>query len=247
MLSVRPVRYYRGSSIRPLLYFFGEEITLAVRLWTYGWDLFYPNEPILYHDWKRKRRRTHFDDHHNWGELDALSVRRVRHLLGIEQSTDAAVLDGIENYGLGQKRSLDEYQRYSGINFLKRRLSPQAKQGAPYPPFAKNGEPKQNFRIMTKALEIHKPRKVLSARVAWCTMISCPRTCTERLTSTLARRITNGSTRAAASKKSGVSVTVSRCAACLTFSISPMKPGVPNQNPIGFIRPIPPWTALRNT
>ena len=144
----------------PLLYFFGEEITLAVRLWTHGWDIFYPNEPILYHDWKRKRRRTHFDDHHNWDELDSLSVRRVRHLLGIEQSSDAAVVEGIENYGLGDQRSLEEYQRYSGVNFLKRHLSSQAKQGAPYPPFAKNGKHKQKFRIMTKALDTHKPHKV---------------------------------------------------------------------------------------
>jgi len=148
----------------PRLYFFGEEITLAVRLWTHGWDLFYPNEPIVYHDWKRTRRRTHFDDHPNWDTLDTLSVKRVRHILGIDKSSDPSVLEELEKYGLGEERTLEEYQRYSGVNFAKRLLGPQAKRGAPYPPFVRNGEHEPpDLRIMTKPPQTHKPRKVFES------------------------------------------------------------------------------------
>jgi len=135
-----------------------------VRLWTHGWDFFYPNQPVLYHDWKRKRRPTHFDDHYNWDQLDALSVKRVRHLLGMEQSSDPEVLEDIEHYGLGQKRTLEEYQCYSGVDFVRRRISRQAKQGAPYPPFIGNGNRKtEPLSLMTKPFETHKPRKVFES------------------------------------------------------------------------------------
>jgi hypothetical protein len=146
----------------PHLYFFGEEITLAVRLWTNGWDLYYPNQPILYHDWKRKRRRTHFDDH-DWVSLDSLSVQRVRHLLGIEKSTNPKVLEKLDQYGLGRERTLEEYQTYSGINFAQRQIGPQARQGAAYPPFTRKTMPQQHLPIMSKSRATHKPRKVFES------------------------------------------------------------------------------------
>ena len=135
----------------PNLYFFGEEITLAVRLWTHGWDLFYPNMPIIYHDWERERRKTHFDDCTDWPAMNSRSFSRVHYLLGHQQPSDPVAIKDIERYGLGTVRSLEEFQRYSGVDFVNKTVNERAKEGKPYHPF-KN---KTNGSAKAK----HTPRK----------------------------------------------------------------------------------------
>lgn len=111
----------------PHLYFFGEEITLAVRLWTHGYDLYQPNDFVIYHDWDRGKRPTHFTDHDKtWWDMNLRSVARVRHLLGTEQTTDQHVLAELDQYGLGSERTLKQYERFSGINFKNKTMSAHA-------------------------------------------------------------------------------------------------------------------------
>lgn len=113
----------------PSLYFFGEEITLAVRLWTHGYDLYHPQRTMVYHDWNRGRRTTHFDDHKNWGKLNDVSFRRVKHMLGTETSTDPQVLKDLDRFGLGKERSLEDYQYFSGVNFARKTIARHAFDG----------------------------------------------------------------------------------------------------------------------
>jgi len=102
----------------PHIYFVGEEITWAVRLWTSGWDIFTPNQVIAYHDYgKRPDRLRHWDDKTNWGLLDQRSRRRVCHLLGNKLTTNPDHLHEIEKYGLGTARSLSEFEAASGLDF----------------------------------------------------------------------------------------------------------------------------------
>jgi len=133
-----PSAVIREVPYDPNLYFHGEEITLAVRLWTYGWDLFYPNMPVLYTNWDRKYRKTHFEDHRDWGALNRRSHSRVHYLLTGERPADAAALDDIEKFGLGSARTLAEYQRYSGVDFRKKALYQRAREGKQYPRFRSN-------------------------------------------------------------------------------------------------------------
>ena len=105
----------------PFLYFQGEEITLAVRLWTHGWDLFTPNRVIAWHDYtKRPTRRRHWDDSAAWARLNEQSFARVRHLLGMEHSDDPEVTRELDRYGLGDARSLAEYEAFSRVDFKNR-------------------------------------------------------------------------------------------------------------------------------
>jgi len=107
----------------PHIYFQGEEITLAVRLWTNGWDLFSPSKVVAYHDYtNRPDRIRHWKDEMDWVKLNTLSVSRVRHILGVEKSDDAEVLIDIDNYGLGTVRGLTDYEAFSGVNFAKQTL-----------------------------------------------------------------------------------------------------------------------------
>ncbi len=113
----------------PNLYFFGEEITLAVRLWTKGYELFHPNKLAIYHDWDRGKRKTHFSDHKDWSVQNKKSYARVRHILGIEYSRDPEITKDLDIYGLGTVRSFEEYQEYSGVNFATQTIADFAHQG----------------------------------------------------------------------------------------------------------------------
>lgn len=105
----------------PYLYFQGEEITLAVRLWTSGWDIFIPNKVVAWHDYtKRPGRRRHWDDSADSTKLSARAYARVRVLLGMEGSTDPDVLQEIGRYGLGTRRSLQDYEAFAKLDFSRR-------------------------------------------------------------------------------------------------------------------------------
>jgi hypothetical protein len=103
----------------PELYFIGEEITMALRAFTSGYDLFHPCNRIVWHDYVRAYATRHWDDHtktnkieREWGELDLRSKRKIKQILAGE-----AVLD----HGLGTVRTLEEYERYAGLSFSLRK------------------------------------------------------------------------------------------------------------------------------
>lgn len=105
----------------PHLYFEGEEISLAIRLWSKGWVSFHPHRIVLYHLYNtpktNKNRDLHHENHNNWAKRSALAQARVRHLCRTELSQDPAVLAELGRYGLGSERSLVEFERFSGVNF----------------------------------------------------------------------------------------------------------------------------------
>jgi len=110
--------YMQEVPYDPNLYFFGEEISMTVRLWTNGWDFYHPNKLVIYHLWSRDGRQTHSSDHKDWSVTDKTAKQRVRSMLGV----DAEEVD-IQNYGLGTARSLEEYQKFSGIDFQKQTIA----------------------------------------------------------------------------------------------------------------------------
>jgi hypothetical protein len=112
----------------PHLYFSGEEPTLGVRLWTHGWDMFGPTEPLVWHRYGRDGRRLHWDDHDRWYVTNARSVARANYLLaGTYPEPESLV--AIERYGLGAARTRAAYQEWSGIDFQARTLAPHALSG----------------------------------------------------------------------------------------------------------------------
>ncbi len=105
----------------PYLYFLGEEITLAVRLWTSGWDIFTPNKVVVYHDYtQRPGRRRHWNDNKDWNLINEVAIKRIHHLLDMEEVDDAEALKEIDRYGLGRARTLAQYQEFSKVDFRRR-------------------------------------------------------------------------------------------------------------------------------
>lgn len=136
----------------PYIYFQGEEITLACRLWTHGWDLFTPNKHVIYHDYtNRPNRIRHWKDDRDWGKLNQLSMKRVRHVLNMEISTDSDVIKDIDKYGLGTVRPLSEYETFSGINFKDRKINGTVALEPPLP--ASDNAKEQRKRVFKSIFE----------------------------------------------------------------------------------------------
>jgi hypothetical protein len=101
----------------PELYFHGEEISLAVRSYTQGYDLFIPNRIVAWHEYTRKGRAKHWDDNKTWEILNKNSLKRVKKLLNVDGNRDDTDF-GI--YGLGSVRTQSDYESFSGIRFEDR-------------------------------------------------------------------------------------------------------------------------------
>ena len=101
----------------PEYYFHGEEISIAVRAYTHGYDLFHPHKIIAWHEYTRKGRTKHWDDHKQWWEANSKCHKRNRILFGMEENTEKIDF-GI--YGFGKERSLQDYEKYAGLSFKKR-------------------------------------------------------------------------------------------------------------------------------
>ncbi|MBF0199738.1 MAG: hypothetical protein HQK66_00205 [Desulfamplus sp.] len=105
----------------PFIYFMGEEITFSLRLWTYGYTIYNPNAVIAYHNYNGKTGRPrHWEDQKDWHLLNQKSMKRIGHLLGFEMVSDSTVLSQINEYGLGDERTLSSFEKASEINFRNR-------------------------------------------------------------------------------------------------------------------------------
>ncbi len=125
-----PATAFEEVPYDPYLYFIGEEISLAVRLWTAGWDLFTPNDVLLYHDYSSVRGRTrHWSDQRDWSVMNQRSYSRLSFLLSGIGCPEVEALRELDRFGLGKLRSLFDYQEYSGIDFQARVLGERALDG----------------------------------------------------------------------------------------------------------------------
>lgn len=97
------------------IYFHGEEGNLALRSWTNGYDIYNPNELIIWHlnyDFPtRKRHWTDFseEDKH---PLEVKSYKRYEDVLFSEDSRER-----LGKLGLGDERSMKEWEIYSGVDY----------------------------------------------------------------------------------------------------------------------------------
>ncbi len=137
-------RLFQTVPIDPHIYFFGDELTFAARAWTHGWDFYSPHRPVVFHLWDRTTRPRHAQDQPTGVRLlRRLSAARVAHLVGIEKCDDPDALIELSSYGLGSKRTLHQYQQFSGVDFKNRTLAPHALAGKFGLPLASNTSPAQ--------------------------------------------------------------------------------------------------------
>lgn len=111
--------YVKEVPYDPNLFFHGEEGSLAVRSWTSGYDLFAPNKQICFHEYTRTNREglKIWDNNSNWVELNNASHLRHRKLFEMDGEKKDI---NFGPYDLGKERTLEEYERFAGIQFKTR-------------------------------------------------------------------------------------------------------------------------------
>lgn len=108
----------------PQFYFHGEEITLAVRSFTHGYDLFHPNKIIAYHEYTRNGRTKQWDDDPTWVNKNNVTHARVRQLLGVDAEVCTPCnKNSFKKFGLGEVRTLKDYETYAGVRFSDRAIT----------------------------------------------------------------------------------------------------------------------------
>ena len=165
----------------PFLYFFGEEMSLAVRFWTHGWETFNPAKVVAYHLYARQIdkdsgevRRIREGNRHGREDpsarlLSAKARARFRHLLQIERSSDQEVTQNIERYGLGTVRTLYQYEQFSGFSFQSLRTRPYCRTGYHFteriPPALAEREDRLRFaEAQLQVTDISKASRLVNAR-----------------------------------------------------------------------------------
>lgn len=105
----------------PQYYFHGEEIALAVRAYTWGYDLFHPHMVIAWHEYTRRGRTKHWDDDPTWVEKNKTTFHRLKGLLGTDGKVCTPCMKKqLQGYDLGTERTLEDYEKYAGIRFKDR-------------------------------------------------------------------------------------------------------------------------------
>lgn len=154
----------------PEVYFEGIDVSMSVRCFTMGYDLYHPNENFLWHEYTRDSKNKHWLDHtreleqkglikFSWKERDENSKSRIKQLLGIKDS-------GIDlgEFGLGDSRSLLEYQLYAGLDFSKSSAHLSAIKGDPP---SKELPTEEEWRKELKPQEEKEGLSDYSLKVSW--------------------------------------------------------------------------------
>jgi glycosyltransferase involved in cell wall biosynthesis len=160
-----PARFYSahfafslGSFVKdvphdPEYYFHGEEISIAVRAYTHGYDLFHPHKTIIWHEYTRKGRTKQWDDDKMWVSKNVHCHKRNRKLF--EMDGEVKDVDfGI--YDFGTERTLEDYERYAGLSFKKRAVQQYTVDNklAPNPPLYGDDFDKSFLTIFKHCIDI---------------------------------------------------------------------------------------------
>ena len=126
--------------------FVGEEMLMAIRYYTHGWDFFSPSINLVYHLLKRTYRKVFWeqvyrkncvvDDETRLARkaLEVQGVRRIHKIISAGSSSPLSVADGspteIKNldelYGLGPVRTLQDWMDFTGINYFQQTAEPRS-------------------------------------------------------------------------------------------------------------------------
>jgi hypothetical protein len=93
----------------PGIYFFADEVAVALRAYTHGYDLFHPHVVLGWHLYDRRTRITHWADHPDWGVRNRVSIQRLRQLFSGTLT---------DEYALGPVRTISEYESYAQVSLL---------------------------------------------------------------------------------------------------------------------------------
>ena len=100
-----------------LLYFTGEEPSLALRAYTRGIRLISPVVKFMHTNYNRpnSKRKLHWEDHDEWWSLNQESYKRLSLIMTGDES--------LGEYGIKSPLLFEQYQKIVGINLLEKDYS----------------------------------------------------------------------------------------------------------------------------
>lgn len=126
-----PTEAVRSVPYDPYIYFEGEETSMAVRLFSNGYNGYSIRLPFIYHLYFQadNGRARHFEQNPDYVKLNQTSFARVRNLLDIVQCINPEYMRDYELYKLGSMRTLQQYEHFSGVYFKEQRFAQRALDG----------------------------------------------------------------------------------------------------------------------
>ncbi len=117
----------------PFIYFFGEEQSYAIRLYTHGIDLYCPRKTFIYHYYydasKNKIKKLHWNDDFKKSLDESKGLARVKYILGMTDHFPEENCKDLNLYGVGKNRTVEQWQQFSGFNLKTGEMSPIALSG----------------------------------------------------------------------------------------------------------------------
>lgn len=103
---------------------FNEEMPLCLRAFTHGYDLFHPHRHVIWHEYSRNDKPKLWKDKEAGrarAQSNYMTKKRIYRLV-----YNAHKFIDLGKYGLGKERTLSDYEEYTGIDFKKQIIHPDA-------------------------------------------------------------------------------------------------------------------------
>ena len=101
------------------MYFYADELFMSLNIYTHGWNIYNSGQSYIYHHYNRKNAK--FSKVNN-----AIEREKDRFLELLNHKDDKKYLD---EYKIGNKRTITEYEKFSGIDFENRIIYMNAETG----------------------------------------------------------------------------------------------------------------------
>jgi hypothetical protein len=113
----------------PML-FQGEEISIGIRAWTFGYDLYAPHTSVIFHEYavnSARRRGVHSFWENRGASNPTAALRRMVAIVKMAPDIDPSTYDhkDEELYGLGTARPVEEFYRLFGMDVRKKTVVPE--------------------------------------------------------------------------------------------------------------------------
>ncbi|CAM9508341.1 unnamed protein product, partial [Ectocarpus sp. 6 AP-2014] len=149
-LSLAKCHAWKASPYDPGLrkVFDGEEFSMHARLWTRGYDTYTPDKSLVGHDYNKVKEGPQPSSWLNnkmvAGAKD-LAYKRMFTLFGMPGKVDTEEMwESIGQYGLGTKRTLEQYQEFIGVNLTTLEIMGSRCGTLRYVPFEETWPPTEN-------------------------------------------------------------------------------------------------------
>jgi hypothetical protein len=96
--------------------FVGEEILHSARAFTANYNVYVPSQDIVFHYYTRKDEPKIWTDNKTYKDTDAFNKAKLILGLSPEEAIPKNLLENIQRYSLGTKRTLQEFYDFAGIS-----------------------------------------------------------------------------------------------------------------------------------